>query len=178
MITYQKWLRSKSLGIIPHIILWNPIENGCNQIYYCSKLTLSVLEITFCLFVKDMQQIARNHPCFHNIIWWRHQMETFSILLALCAGNAPVTGEFPSQRPVMWSFDVFFDLCLNKQFSKQSRRWWFEMPLRSLWCPCNDHFESSQKLILSGCISWVSDNCHNLYTFNSEWPKTSSVISK
>ena len=32
--------------------------------------------------------------------WWRHQMETFSALLALCAGNSPVTGEFPSQRPV------------------------------------------------------------------------------
>ena len=30
--------------------------------------------------------------------WWRHQMETFSALLALCAGNLPVTGEFPSQR--------------------------------------------------------------------------------
>ena len=27
--------------------------------------------------------------------WWRHEMETFSALLALCAGNSPVTGEFP-----------------------------------------------------------------------------------
>ena len=36
--------------------------------------------------------------------WWRHQMETFSALLALCAGNSPVTGEFPSQRPVTRSF--------------------------------------------------------------------------
>ena len=49
--------------------------------------------------------------------WWRHQMETFSALLALCAGNSPVTGEFPSQRPVTWSFDVFFDLHLNKRLS-------------------------------------------------------------
>ena len=46
-------------------------------------------------------------------LWWRHQMETFSALLALCAGKSPVTGEFPSQRPVTQSFDVFFDLCLN-----------------------------------------------------------------
>ena len=46
-------------------------------------------------------------------LWWRHQMETFSALLALCAGNSPVTGEFPSQRPVTRSFDVFFDLCLE-----------------------------------------------------------------
>ena len=35
---------------------------------------------------------------------------TFSALLALCVGNSPVTGEFPSQRPVTRSFDVFFDL--------------------------------------------------------------------
>ena len=27
--------------------------------------------------------------------WWRYQMDTFSALLALCAGNSPVTGEFP-----------------------------------------------------------------------------------
>ena len=38
--------------------------------------------------------------------WWRHQMETFSALLAICAGNSPVPGEFPTQRPVTRSFDV------------------------------------------------------------------------
>ena len=47
--------------------------------------------------------------------WWRHQMETFSVLLAICAGNSPVPGEFPTQRPVTRSFDVFFDLRLNKR---------------------------------------------------------------
>ena len=41
-------------------------------------------------------------------------METSSALLALCAGNSPVTGEFPAQRPVTQSFGVFFDLRLNK----------------------------------------------------------------
>ena len=40
-------------------------------------------------------------------------MEIVSVLLALCVGNSPVTGEFPSQRPVTQSFDVFFDLRLN-----------------------------------------------------------------
>ena len=34
-------------------------------------------------------------------------METFSALLAICAGNSPVTGEFPTQRPVTRSFDVY-----------------------------------------------------------------------
>ena len=48
-------------------------------------------------------------------------MEAFSALLALCAGNSPVPGEFPSQRPVTRNFDDFFDLRLNKRLSKQSR---------------------------------------------------------
>ena len=43
-------------------------------------------------------------------------METFSALLAICAGNSPVPGEFPAQRPVTRSFDVFFDLRLNKRW--------------------------------------------------------------
>ena len=60
--------------------------------------------------------------------WWRHQMETFSALLTLCAGNSSVTGEFPTQRPVTRSFDVFFDLRMNKRLSKLSRGWWFETP--------------------------------------------------
>ena len=53
------------------------------------------------------------------------------------AGNSSVTGEFPSHRLVTWSFDVFFDLRLNKWLSKQLRRRWFETPSRSLWRHCN-----------------------------------------
>ena len=41
-------------------------------------------------------------------------METFSALLALCAGNSSVTNEFPLQRPVTQSFDIIFDLRLSK----------------------------------------------------------------
>ena len=69
--------------------------------------------------------------------WWRHQMETFSTLLAICAGNSPVPGEFPAQRPVTRSFDVFFDLRLNKRLSKQSSGWWFETLSRPLRRHCN-----------------------------------------
>ena len=56
-----------------------------------------------------------------------------SALLALCVGNSLVTGEFPSQRPVAGSFDVFFDLRLNKRLGEQSWGWRFETPSRSLW---------------------------------------------
>ena len=69
--------------------------------------------------------------------WWRHQMETFSALLAFCEGNSPVTGEFPSQRPVARRFDVFFDMHPNKRLNKPSRHRWFETPSRTLWCHRN-----------------------------------------
>ena len=70
-------------------------------------------------------------------IWRRHQMETFSALLAICAGNSPVTGEFSSRRQVTRSFDIFFDIRLNRRLSKQPWSWWFETPSRPLWCHCN-----------------------------------------
>ena len=68
--------------------------------------------------------------------WWRHQMETFSASLALCAGNSTVNGEFPPQRPVTRGFDVLFDLRLNNRLSKQSWGWLFEMPSRPWWHHC------------------------------------------
>ena len=72
--------------------------------------------------------------------WWRHRKGIFSALLALCAGNSPVTGEFPMQRPATQSLDVFFDLRLKKRLTKQSWGWWFETPYRSLWRHCNGLF--------------------------------------
>ena len=57
--------------------------------------------------------------------------------------TGPLWGEsigqrwFPSQKPVTQSFDVFFDLRLNKRLSKQPRRRWFETPSHSLWRHCN-----------------------------------------
>ena len=46
-------------------------------------------------------------------------------------------GEFPTQRPVMRSFDGFFYLLLNKRLSKQPLGWWFETPSWSLWRHCH-----------------------------------------
>ena len=69
--------------------------------------------------------------------WWRHQMETFSALLTIWVKNSPVPGEFPTQRPVTRSFDVYFDLRPNKWLSKQSWSWWFETLSCPLWRHCN-----------------------------------------
>ena len=83
----------------------------------------------------------------HNFSWWRHQMETFSALLAICAGNSPVSGEFPAQRPVTRSFDVFLDVCLIKRLSKHSRGWWFETLSHPLWRHRN----------VSAYLIWMTD---------------------
>ena len=94
-------------------------------------------------FVRGIHQSQGNSPQKgpSNVkIWcsgWHYQMEPFSVLLALCVGNSPVTGEITSQRPVTRSFGVFFDLRLNKWSSKQSWGWTFQMLLRSLWLHCN-----------------------------------------
>ena len=72
-----------------------------------------------------------------RLSWWRHQMETFSALMAICAGNSPVPGEYPAQWPVTQSFDVFSDLRPNKRLSKQWWGWWFETLSSPLWRHCN-----------------------------------------
>ena len=74
-------------------------------------------------------------------------METFSVLHALCAGNSPITGEFPSQKPVTRSFGVLFDLRMNKPLSKQSWAWWFDTPSRSLWRYCNERKPLNSKIV-------------------------------
>ena len=91
--------------------------------------------------------------------WWHHLMETFSVLLDICAGNKPITGEFPAQRPVTRSFDVIFDPGLNKRLSKQSWGWWFETPSRSLWRHCDGKCNT---LFCMLATVWTSGLLNNL----------------
>ena len=92
-------------------------------------------------------------------------METFSALLAICAGNSPVPGEFPAQRPVTRSFDVFCDLRLNKRLSKQWCGWWIEALSPPLWRHRNEHGVSNHRqhdyLFISLLTHWgrVAHTC-------------------
>ena len=75
-------------------------------------------------------------PFVHT--WWRHQMETFSTWLAICAGNSPVNGEFPTQRPVTRTFDVFFHLRLinswvNNREAGDLRRYRAHYDVTEMW---------------------------------------------
>ena len=78
-----------------------------------------IIHIHFIAIGEDTGSVELAHNT--HIPMMTSSRETFSALLAICAGNSPVTGEFPPQRPVRRSFDVFFDLRLNKRLSKQSR---------------------------------------------------------
>ena len=81
-------------------------------------------------------------------------METFSALLVICVGNSTVSGEFPTQRPVTRSFDIFFDLRLNKWLSKQPWGWWFKTLSCPLWFHCNET-----------TINWSNDTWWHIFKF-------------
>ena len=107
--------------------------------------------------------------------WWRHQMDTFSALLTLCEGNPPVTGGFHTQRPVTRSFEVFFDLRLNKRLSKQSRRRWFETS-HSLWRHYNGAGHKVRHISWKFlCPSIITKNVPYISNNFSKWPQKSQL---
>ena len=75
--------------------------------------------------------------CAHNMMA-SSNVNFFRVTDHLC-GELTGPGEFPVQRPVTQSFDVFFDLRLNKRLRKQSWGWWFETLSRPLWRHCNEY---------------------------------------
>ena len=124
------------------------------------------VNVTIILLLMSMRRVVADKP---------HSQVSFMIMMTSSNGNifrvtGLLCGEFtshlwiPAQRPVTRSFDAFFDLCLNKQLSKQWRRRWFETPSRSLWRHCSDtgintgrrrpcwrHYLSGHKKPCQGC---------------------------
>ena len=47
-------------------------------------------------------------PAFYDLAWWRHQMEIFFVLLAICAGNSPVPMNSPHKG--QWRGALMFSL--------------------------------------------------------------------
>ena len=83
----------------------------------------------WCLFWQHGPNITENHMMTSS------NGNIFRVTGPLCGEF----GEFPAQRSVPRSFDVFFDLRLNKRLRKQSWGRWFETPLRSLLRHCSGH---------------------------------------
>ena len=118
-----------------------------------------------------------------SLPWWHNQMETFSALLALCAGNSPVTSEFPTQRPVTRSFDVFFDLRVKKRFSKQSWGWFFKIFLRweILYChkqhpKAYTEFTQPYDKILIKYNHWYRLSCKKRMNIHKWQQKTTTYV--
>ena len=90
-------------------------------------------------------------------------METFSALLAICAGNSPVSGEFPAQRPVTRSFDVFFDVrvWVNTREAGDLRRYHIHYdvivmhsPLANTECQSTNFDKSNKQYTAMNWIHW------------------------
>ena len=107
-------------SILTHICVTRRQWVTRNRIDFDPKYSPILTDKQVCIYRNMDKQVWKCDKVveYSNSPWWRHQMKTFSVLLALCAGNSSVTGEFPSQRPLTRSFDVFFDLRLNKRLSK------------------------------------------------------------
>ena len=93
-----------------HVRLYSMTING-------HKLYESFTVVQYIVYSHEVRDLGRltlqEEVQYIRFAWWRHHVEAFSALLALCAGNSSVTGEFAAQRPARRSFDVFFDLHLN-----------------------------------------------------------------
>ena len=124
IITKPTGVMDKSSTLIDVILTTMP------ELHTNTGVSVITLSDHFLIYTYINMPSKANH---HKTVWWRHQMEILSALLAICAGNSPVPGEFPAQRPVTRSFDVFFDLYPNKRLCKQAWGWWFETPSCPLW---------------------------------------------
>ena len=91
------------------------------------------------------------------VSWWRHQMETFSAILAICAGNSPVPGAFPAQRPVTRSFDGFFFISAwinawvnNREAGDLRRHHGHYDVIVMVWCPYGPNWGFTWNALISG----------------------------
>ena len=100
-------------------------------------MVLKIVVPHLIIIIKSEVWIISNCLALAVSTWWRHQMETFSALLAICVENSPVTGEFPAQRPVTRSLDVFFEMRPHKRLINNGEAASFETPLHPLWRHCN-----------------------------------------
>ena len=150
---------------------WRPFcPEGDGLHHFCAHLPRGRHfrpQVTHCVTLEMQVWKKPKTIMFINFTWWRHQMEIFSVLLAICAGNSPVPDEFPTQRPVTRGFDVFFDLHLNKRLSKQPGGWWFQAPSLLLWCHCNASKNSSCNKI-----------CYQSYTIKDYFRNQIDIISQ
>ena len=95
-------------------------------------MVISILLVMF-IYKRERETFLAHVPTWFPmnitiLAWWPNDLETFSVLRALCEGILQVAGGSPHKGPVTRSFDVLFDIGLNKLLNKQSNGRWFELP--------------------------------------------------
>ena len=145
LISILRWIHTiGSVILIPQCRLERLLMK-----YWYLLPQLSYLSITINCLTSNQINSKASHSWSYvkGIHWWpldsppnmmtSSNGNSFRVTGPLC-GEFTGPGEFPTQRPVTRSFDVFVDLCLNKRLSKQPCGWWFETPSWSLWRQCNE----------------------------------------
>ena len=154
----SSYLNNGNSYIFPVPILNQPPVRFIYICCWCKNIPIFVTTWQWRHMGVMMFQITGNSTvCVKTYLGWQEKKrQNSTALLSLCAGNSPDTGEFPAKRPVTRSFDVFFDLRLNKRLSKISWGWWFETPSHPLWRHCNGfsvQMSNNAKNRLSGMTS-------------------------
>ena len=95
------WIYPGNNIFLSFYVLWS-LYHFCELLWKCILLQQWQSYWMWCQWIKPTKVLLLSFP------WWRHQMETFSAFLAPCEWNPPMTGGFPSHRPVTHSYDVLF----------------------------------------------------------------------
>ena len=145
------------------VAFWGPIQYK-DTVLPIQGLDRLIFIMGISVLVRRRLYAESSPGWFCCISWWRHQMETFSALLAFCARNSPVTGEFPHKGQWRWALILYLICALNKRLSKQpwGRRFW--TPSLSLWRHCNFHPSS-----LTHSVRFICNTIYSLWhqTFES-----------
>ena len=118
------------------IALSHYLSQCCHQTLSLQSATrprgVNIRRVFLWSHLKSMISVSCSPVCSHKLMMTSSNGNIFRVTGHLC-GEFTDPGEFPTQRPVTQSFDVFFDLRLNKRLSKQPWGWWFKTLSRPLW---------------------------------------------
>ena len=116
----------------------------CDTLSQFPKIWLFIVERVWCVGLVAIAPtwVRNNNMVGVSFVFFSSNGNIFRVTWP-SAGNSPVTGEFPAQRPVTRSFDVFSDLRLNELLSKQSWGWWFDRPSHPLWRHSNNNWTAA-----------------------------------
>ena len=116
LFNYGILKRLCSRNIFYNETFWKSTSKLCVIGYHMDTIFTSTEPQSY-VFILVWQDVLHDNiqQCHDGVIKWKH-----------IPCYWPSTGH-SSQRPVSWSFDVFFDVCLDKWLSKLLRVWVIEL---------------------------------------------------